>query len=140
LGWHCNLWGDDKPNRNATWHAACVVAWQLWTAPAEHLRTLKLRQNRRCATTGRRLLKSAEVDHRVPLFAVWSEHRLRIWPELLAFWGAPNLQVINKAAHLEKCAQEAVERSRRRVAVSDPVVNDAGSRNLKADKICLDPL
>jgi hypothetical protein len=140
LGWHCNIWGDDKPNRNATWHAACVVAWQLWTAPAEHLRTLKLRQNRRCATTGRRLLKSAEVDHRVPLFAVWSEHRLRTWPELLAFWGAPNLQVINKAAHLEKCAQEAVERSRRRVAVSDPVVNDAGSRNLKADKICLDPL
>lgn len=118
LGWHRDLWGDDKPNRNATWHVACVTAWQLWTAPTEYLRALKLRQNRKCATTGRRLLRSAEVDHRIPLFTVWSEHRLRTWPELLALWGAPNLQVINKAAHLEKCAEEAAQRSRRRVVVS----------------------
>jgi hypothetical protein len=115
------------------------VAWQLWTAPAEHLRTLKLRQNRKCASTGRRLLKSAEVDHRVPLFAVWAEHRARTWPELLTFWGAPNLQVINKAAHLEKCAGEAAERSQRRVAMSDPVENDRGPSIVKADKVCPDP-
>ena len=82
---------------------------------AEHLRTLKLRQNRTCATTGRRLLRSAEVDHRAPLFAVWSAHRSRAWPELLGYWGAPNLQVINKPAHQEKCAEEAAQRSRRRV-------------------------
>jgi hypothetical protein len=118
LGWHRDLWDDGKPNRNATWHSACVVAWQLWTAPPDHLRILKLRQGRKCATTGRRLLKTAEVDHRVPLFAVWSEHRSKPWPELLAFWGAPNLQVINKAAHLEKCADEAAERATRRSALA----------------------
>jgi len=111
LGWHRDLWDDGKPNRNATWHAACVVAWQLWIAPSDHLRALKLRQKRRCLATGRRLLRTAEVDHQIPFFAVWAEHRSKPWPELLAFWGAPNLQVINKAAHLEKCAAEAAERA-----------------------------
>jgi len=114
LGWHCDLWGDCKPNKNATWHAACVVAWQLWTAPTDHLRILKLRQNRKCATTGKRLLRTAEVDHRVPLFAVWSQHRVTPWPELLAFWGARNLQVLNRAVHVEKCADEAAQRSKQR--------------------------
>ncbi len=66
------------------------------------------------------------MDHRVPFFAVWSEHRSRPWPELLAFWGAPNLQVINKAAHLEKCADEAAERAKRRMTVSPPPENSAG--------------
>jgi hypothetical protein len=126
LGWHSDLWHDGKPNRNATWHAACVVAWQLWIAPTDYLRALKLRQNRRCPVTGRRLLSTAEVDHRTPFFAVWSEHRSRPWPELLAFWGAPNLQVINKAAHLEKCADEAAERAKRRMTVSSPPENSAG--------------
>ena len=32
-GWHHDLRGDGKPNRSAGWHAACVVAWQLWNAP-----------------------------------------------------------------------------------------------------------
>jgi hypothetical protein len=114
LGWHCDLWDDGKPNRNATWHSACVVAWKLWTAPTEHLKALKLRQQRKCAITGKRLLKTSEVDHRIPLFAVWSDHRQRPWPELLAFWGAPNLQVVNKGAHLDKCAQEASVRADRR--------------------------
>jgi hypothetical protein len=95
-----------------------VVAWQLWTAPSDHLKALKLRQGRKCAATGRRLLRTAEVDHRVPLFAVWSGHRSRPWPELLAYWGAPNLQVINKVAHLEKCAEEATERATNRRAMS----------------------
>ncbi|HZH52532.1 MAG TPA: hypothetical protein VEZ16_11705 [Microvirga sp.] len=117
LGWHRDLWGDGRPNRNATWHAACVVAWQLWTSPTDHLRSLKMRQNRKCSVSGRRLLRTAEVDHRVPLFQVWSEHRERPWPELLAFWGAPNLQVINKAAHLEKCSLEAAHRAGRRPAL-----------------------
>ncbi|WP_445504830.1 hypothetical protein [Microvirga sp. G4-2] len=114
LGWHRDLWGDGKFNKNTTWHAACVVAWQFWTAPSDHLRMLKLRQNRKCATTGRRLLRTAEVDHRVPLFAVWFQHRSKPWPELLTFWGARNLQVINRAAHVEKCAKESAQRSERR--------------------------
>jgi len=130
LGWHRDLWGDGKPNRNATWHAACVVAWQLWTDPTNHPRSLKLRQKRKCATTGRRLLKTAEVDHRVPLFAVWSEHRSTSWPELLAFWGAPNLQVINKAEHLAKCAAEAAERARLRNARSGSRENDRAKSQL----------
>jgi hypothetical protein len=114
LGWHCDAWGDGKPNKNATWHACCVVAWTLWNAPTDHLKALKLRQGRKCPITGRRLLKTSEVDHRVPLFAVWSEHRQRPWPQLLDFWGVPNLQVINKSAHLEKCSREATERAERR--------------------------
>ena len=56
------------------------------------------------------MLRSAEVDHRVPLFRVWRDHRDTPWPALLAFWGAPNLQVINRSAHAEKCAREADER------------------------------
>lgn len=118
LGWHQDLWSDGKPNRNATWHAACVVAWQLWTAPSDHIKALKLRQKRKCSATGRRLLKTAEVDHRIPFFTVWAEHRSMPWPELLAFWGAPNLQVINKEAHLQKCAEEAADRARGRQALS----------------------
>ena len=72
------------------------------------------------------LVVLAEVDHRVPLFAVWSEHRSRPWPELLAFWGAPNLQVINKTAHLEKCAEEATARAKRRIAELDLIESNTG--------------
>ena len=55
-------------------------------------------------------LKTAEVDHRTPLFRVWRDHRDLPWPDLLAFWGAPNLQVINRSAHVAKCATEVSER------------------------------
>lgn len=51
------------------------------------------------------------MDHRVPLFKVWRDYRDTHWPALLDFWGIPNLQVINRAAHLEKCGAEAGERS-----------------------------
>jgi hypothetical protein len=44
------------------------------------------------------------------LFRVWREHRDRPWPELLAFWGLPNLQVINRNVHAAKCAVEARDR------------------------------
>jgi hypothetical protein len=54
--------------------------------------------------------KNAEVDHRVPLFRVWSGHRDKPWPELLDFWGLPNLQLINRDAHVSKCAVEAGSR------------------------------
>ena len=77
---------------------------------------LKRRQGRRCAVTGKRLFKSAEIDHRVPLFRVWREHRDRPWPELLDFWGAPNLQVIGRESHVGKSAEEAGARSAARQA------------------------
>ena len=106
LGWHIDLW-DRGTNRNAVWHAACVVAWDFWKSPSDYVRVLRRLQKRRCAETGRRLWKTAEVDHRVPLFQVWREHRATPWPLLLGFWGLPNLRVINRDAHIEKCADEA---------------------------------
>ena len=115
LGWHVDLWGAG-PNHNAKWHTACVVAWQLWNAPSDHINLLKKRQTRRCAQSGARLWKTAEVDHRVPLFRVWGEHRDTAWPALLAFWGSPNLQVINRDIHTAKCASEAGYRKQRKSA------------------------
>lgn len=114
LGWHRDLWGDGGPSRRASWHAACVAAWRLWTAPHDHLDALKRRQGRRCGETGRRLLRGAEVDHRVPLYQVWRDRRDEPWPGILRYWGAPNLQAINRDAHLAKCAREAAERARGR--------------------------
>jgi hypothetical protein len=111
LGWHSDLW-DAGPNRKAVWHSVCVTAWQFWIAPTQHLRLLKRMQAHRCIETGKRLLRSSEVDHRIPLFRVWREHREQAWPSLLAFWGVPNLQVINREAHAAKCADEAGYRSR----------------------------
>ncbi len=111
LGWHADLWGKGQ-NRNAQWHTACVVAWRFWNAPSDQTRMLKKLQNRRCAQSGRRLWKTAEVDHRVPLFRVWREHRDTAWPLLLGFWGVPNLQVINRDIHAAKCAAEAGYRGR----------------------------
>jgi len=113
LGWHRDLWGAG-PNRNATWHSACVIAWQLWNAPSEQVKLLRRIQRHRCAATAGRLWKTAEVDHRMPLFQVWAEQRDTPWPALLAFWGVPNLQVINRAVHLDKCAGEAGQRAQRR--------------------------
>jgi hypothetical protein len=112
LGWHVDLWGKG-PNRNAGWHTACVVAWRFWNAPSDHARILRRLQQRRCAETGGRLWKTSEVDHRVPLFRLWREHRDLPWPKLLAYWGLPNLQVINRDVHAAKCAEEAKYRSRK---------------------------
>jgi hypothetical protein len=119
FGWHVDLWEAGR-NRNAQWHAACVVAWDLWNGPSDFAPMLKRLQGRRCAETGGRLWKSAEVDHRMPLFRVWGEHRDTSWPELLAFWGVPNLQVINRAAHAAKCAAEAGDRRKIRSDARDP--------------------
>lgn len=110
FGWHRDLWGDGNPNRRVRWHAACVVAWRLWRAPRGFVRPLSARQNRRCAETGRRLLRSAEIDHRIPLFRVWRDHRELGWPALLDFWGAPNLFVIARERHAEKSAGETRRR------------------------------
>ncbi len=121
FGWHADLW-DRGPNRNAEWHTACVVAWRLWNAPSDHARILKRIQLRRCARSGQRLWKTAEVDHRVPLFQVWSERHDAAWPVLLGFWGLPNLQVINRDAHVAKCADEAKYRGERRNTPVLPIV------------------
>jgi hypothetical protein len=118
FGWHRDLW-DGGINRRAAWHTACVVAWQLWNAPSDHARVLRRLQARRCGETGGRLWKTAEIDHRVPLFRVWSEHRETPWPSLLAYWGLPNLQVINRDAHAAKCADEAKYRGRIRRGGAD---------------------
>ena len=67
LGWHVDLWGDG-PNRNAVWHASCVTTWRLWTSPSNHIMHLKRLQSHRCAETGARLWKTAEIDHCEPLF------------------------------------------------------------------------
>jgi hypothetical protein len=82
----------------------------IWTAPSDHARlcgvaSTALRPKRRT------LWRNAEVDHRVPLFRVWNEHRETPWPKLLGFWGLPNLQVINRENHVAKCAGEAGDRS-----------------------------
>ena len=109
LGWHTDLWAAG-PNKKAVWHCACVVAWEFWNAPSGEVRLLRRLQARRCGQTRKRLWKNAEVDHRIPLFRVWSEHRDVPWPKLLDFWGLPNLQVINRDAHAAKCAIEARHR------------------------------
>ena len=120
FGWHLDLW-NGGPNRNAQWHAACVVAWDLWCGPSDFAPVLKRLQGRRCAESGARLWKTAEVDHRLPLYRVWREHREAPWPKLLAFWGLPNLQVINRDAHAAKCAAEAGDRRKVRMdAPSSP--------------------
>jgi len=116
FGWHADLWGGG-PNRKAVWHAACVVAWQLWNAPSHFVRPLKRLQAHRCGATGKRLRRTAEVDHRLPLYQVWREHRHAGWPRLLTYWGIPNLQVIDRDAHAAKCAGEASERRSNTLAV-----------------------
>jgi hypothetical protein len=120
FGWHVDLW-DKGQNKRATWHCACVIAWQFWNAPSEQAPLLRRLQARRCGQTGGRLWKTAEIDHRVPLYRVWSEHRDASWPDLLHFWGLPNLQVINRDAHVRKCADEARDRSTKRSLTLDAV-------------------
>src|SRR5262245_710029 len=95
FGWHADLWGRG-PNPNVEWHAACVAAWRLWTAPRTQHQLFRHLQLRRCSETGKRLTRGAEVDHRIPLHRVWHERSNHEWPSMLAFWGLPNLQVINR--------------------------------------------
>lgn len=117
FGWHTDLWGNGI-NKNAGWHSACVVAWEFWTAPNSHGRLLRRLQSVRCGASGGRLWKDAEVDHRVPLFRIWQEHREAPWPDLLGYWGLPNLQVINRDVHAEKSATETRQRSLRRASTA----------------------
>ena len=119
FGWHVDLWNAGA-NKNAKWHCACVIAWQFWNAPSGEVRLLRHLQAWRCGQTGRRIWKSAEVDHRVPLFRVWNGHRDHAWPKLLDFWGLPNLQIINRDVHAAKCAIEARDRRAARSLLAEP--------------------
>ena len=139
FGWHRDLWGTGIPNKNASWHSACVAAWKLWTAPSDHVKVLKAWQRHRCTASGKRLLKTAEVDHRVPLYRVWREHRDAPWPALLAFWGTPNLQVVNRTVHAEKCGQEAGERAARRRLADAEAPPAAGAGPVIPDGPLSDP-
>ncbi|MEJ1157235.1 hypothetical protein [Prosthecomicrobium sp. N25] len=134
LGWHRDLWGDGRLNRVARWHSCCVAAWKLWTAPVGALDALKLRQRRRCAETGGRLLRGAEVDHRVPLFAVWRDHRDKPWPDLLDYWGVPNLAVVNRTAHAGKTASEATQRALHRGSRNDTTHDSQGCHDTAVTK------
>jgi hypothetical protein len=125
FGWHADLW-DAGVNRNAAWHCACVIAWQFWNAPSGEARLLRRLQARRCGQSGGRLWKNAEIDHRVPLFQVWREHRETSWPELLGYWGLPNLQAINRDVHAAKCADEARSRRRQPAPCPAPYAADGG--------------
>ena len=111
FGWHRDLWGTGEPNRRARWHGCCVAAWKLWNAPADQAKLLGRLQRRRCPMTGGRLPRLREVDHRVPLHAVWRRHRDEPWAGLLRYWGFPNLQAIDAVAHRLKSAAEATARA-----------------------------
>lgn len=114
FGWHVDRWGSGVQNHRAEWHGCCVAAWKFWLAPANHRKALSRMQERRCALSGARLLRNAEVDHRTPLFQVWRDHRDLPWPELLSFWGLPNLQVVNSVMHDRKSVEETRTRARLR--------------------------
>jgi hypothetical protein len=111
FGWHRDLWNEGL-NKQAMWHTACVVAWQLWSAPSHFARPLRRLQRHKCAVTGKRLMRAAEVDHRMPLFQVWHQQRATSWPQLLGYWGMPNLRVINREVHVAKNISEAAWRAR----------------------------
>ena len=99
-----------------------MTAWKFWTVPHENEVLLKKRQRLRCAVTRKRLLRDAQVDHKVPLFQVWREYRQEPWPDLLAFWGIPNLQVVTREAHTIKCAGEAGGRAKARRTAAEPAL------------------
>jgi hypothetical protein len=122
FGWHADLW--DAGKSRASWHAVCVVAWGLWNAPTSHLALLKRSQKHRCVQSNKRLWKTAEVDHRMPLFRVWRDHRDAPWPTLLGYWGVPNLQVINRDVHVAKSVDELRARALANAAMALDVSAD----------------
>jgi hypothetical protein len=52
---------------------------------------------------------------------VWGDHRDAPWPELLGYWGLPNIQMINQDVHTAKCANEARDRRAARYQASELV-------------------
>jgi hypothetical protein len=66
FGWHMDLWGGGA-NRNAVWHAACVVAWDLWMAPVI-MRVSSSAYSNGAAPRPAGGYGRPPGDHRVPLF------------------------------------------------------------------------
>jgi Histidine kinase len=97
-----------------------VTSFAHWNAPNGEAALLRRLQGRRCGQTGGRLWRNAEVDHRLPLFRVWRDYRNEGWPNLLSYWGLPNLQVINRDVHAAKCAIEARDRQVARLLETPP--------------------
>jgi hypothetical protein len=62
---------------NAITVAYCLIGFAAFGAirPTNQVRLLRRLQSLRCSESGGRLWKDAEVDHRVPLFRVWSDYR-----------------------------------------------------------------
>src|SRR5262249_46757250 len=118
FGWHADLWNAGA-NKNAPWHCACVVAWRFWTAPSDYARLLRRLQARRCGETGGRLWKTAEVDHRIPLFRVWSDYLDTPSPALAGHSGSPKSQVLHRDAPTPKCANEPRDRRPARYHASE---------------------
>ena len=93
---------DLKVNARASWHACCITAYRLWTMPNDYRWQLGW-------TPYSDLVP--EVDHTIPLYRVWRDHRGTPWPDLLGYWGAGNLSVLSVDAHKAKNAIEARERA-----------------------------
>lgn len=100
------------------WHAPCVDAWRRWTSGAGLWRFLAERQGWVCAETGKPLrepagylLRTPEVDHKVPLWRVRAEAAQHQWPDVLRFWDIGNLQALSPEGHRLKTAREAAERA-----------------------------
>ncbi len=112
-GSHLKKFGPSK----RTWHDVCVTTYTLMTKTADHYDIVAHRQGQLCAVTGEPL-RYAEVDHRYPLFRVAREAANESWYVVMQFWMLGNLQVINRAPHLEKCAAEAKERAGYRAKIT----------------------
>lgn len=94
-----------------TWHSVCTETYFLWVKTSNYTAVIARRQDGICPITGE-VIRYGEVDHRVPLYRVAREHADLPWCEMIRFWGLSNLQVLSRAGHLQKCREEAVERSR----------------------------
>jgi hypothetical protein len=104
-------------SKRLTWHSICTTTYFIMTKPADYAAVIILKQGCVCALSGAKIAlpysTNVEVDHSTPLYRVARDHASEPWHELLRFWMTGNLQVITKAAHLHKCAEEAGERAGR---------------------------
>jgi hypothetical protein len=109
FGWHSDL-RDKGMNKNATWHCACIIAWQFWNAPSSEARILRCLQARRCSQTGGRLWKTAEVDQSHPAVSGMertSKHAMGRAPWVL---GPAKPSGDQSRRYAAKCAAEARDR------------------------------
>ena len=111
-GSHLKRFGESK----RTWHSVCVTSYDVMVNTGSYYREICLRQEGLCNISSEPI-RHAEIDHAVPLYRIARDHSARLWYRLLRYWMLPNLQVINREAHVAKCAAEAKERAGARVKV-----------------------